>query len=128
MNEEVEVVANEKQKQTSSKSQRERERERETKKKKGRREKVIGRKKMVTNTEHEQFGKIVVVSVVLFFCSVLCKTKTERSTLLCVPENRTGTFNSVLVVAVGGDDGFFFPRNFQIFPMSWRRNLLFQYS
>ena len=90
-------------------SLKEREREKEKpKKKKGRREKVIGRKKMVTNTEHEQFGKIVVVSVVLFFCSVLCKTKTERSTLLCVPENRTGTFNFVLVVAVGGNDGFFF--------------------
>lgn len=122
MNEEVEVVANEKQKQTSSESLKERERETQ----KNREERERDRKEKKNGYEHQQFGKIPVVSVVLFFsCSVLCKKKTkknERSTLLCVPENRTGTFNSVLVVAVGGDDGFFFPRNFQIFPMSWRRN------
>jgi len=79
------------------------------------------RKKKDINTERQQFGKIRNCEC----CSALFFAKRNKTFNVAnrVPENRTETFNFVLVVVVGGDDPFFFflPRNSN-FSDGWRRN------
>lgn len=88
-----------------------RENERETQKRK----KYGREKKKVRNTEQQQFGKIRYCEC----CSALFFAKRNKTFNVanCVPENRTGTFNFVLVVVVGDDDLFFFlyAQKFKIF-------------